>query len=321
MSHTVGGTPTNYTWDVNAGLPVVLQDGTNTYVYGLDLISATDAAGNQTYFTYDGLGSTTGLTDDTGAATDTHSYDVFGAIRSQTGSSVNAWLFTGEQRDADSGLYFLRARYYDATSGRFLGRDPVMAAEPYAYVGGNPVNLVDPYGLFGLKDLKKAAGQVAGTVVDAVGSDAFTAASCGISPVVPVALGGCAISSLINPHTRNYVLTGVQVADILPLGNVPLFGQAAGIVLDLGAFLALEYQILQSGCPWQPLTLANLSNLGIGILGNLGGPLTVNQTSAIEAVGFGATAAYMESCDSVASGSNASEGVHRPRLTGGGSKE
>jgi uncharacterized protein RhaS with RHS repeats len=34
----------------------VLQDGTNTYVYGLDLISATDGRGDQTYFTYDGLG-------------------------------------------------------------------------------------------------------------------------------------------------------------------------------------------------------------------------------------------------------------------------
>jgi YD repeat-containing protein len=112
MSHTVGGTPTNYTWDVNAGLPVVLQDGTNTYVYGLDLISATDAAGNQTYFTYDGLGSTAGLTDGTGNATQSYTYDVFGG---HTGGGSNQWLFTGEQRDASEGLYYLRARYYDPT--------------------------------------------------------------------------------------------------------------------------------------------------------------------------------------------------------------
>jgi hypothetical protein len=38
------GQTTNYTWDVAAGLPVVLQDDDNTYVYGLDLISATDGA-------------------------------------------------------------------------------------------------------------------------------------------------------------------------------------------------------------------------------------------------------------------------------------
>ena len=48
-------------------LPLVLQDGTNTYVYGLDLISSTEGSGAQTYVLYDGLGSTTDLT--TGAAT------------------------------------------------------------------------------------------------------------------------------------------------------------------------------------------------------------------------------------------------------------
>ncbi len=35
MSHTVSGQQTSYTWDIAGGLPVVLQDGTNTYVYGV----------------------------------------------------------------------------------------------------------------------------------------------------------------------------------------------------------------------------------------------------------------------------------------------
>ncbi|HET9465663.1 MAG TPA: hypothetical protein VFO71_09045 [Gemmatimonadales bacterium] len=37
MSHTIDGQTTTYTWDAAAGLPVVLQDNTYTYVYGLDL--------------------------------------------------------------------------------------------------------------------------------------------------------------------------------------------------------------------------------------------------------------------------------------------
>jgi RHS repeat-associated protein len=153
MSHTVSGQTTNYAWDAGAKLPVVLQDGTNTYVYGLDLISATDSSGAQTYVLHDSLGSTTDLLDGTGNGVATYGYDIFGAIRSQTGSSPNQWLFTGEQRDGDSSLYFLRARYYDPVTGRFLSQDPAQAGQPYAYANSNPVNLIDPSGLFACKDL------------------------------------------------------------------------------------------------------------------------------------------------------------------------
>ena len=56
---------------------------------------------------------------------DGYTYDVFGGIRSQSGASDNPWLFTGEQQDADEGLYYLRARYYDPAIGRFLSQDPL----------------------------------------------------------------------------------------------------------------------------------------------------------------------------------------------------
>lgn len=76
-----------------------------------------------------------------------YSYDTFGAIRSQTGTSTNQWLFTGEQRDGEPGFYYLRARHYDPATGRFLGQDPLPTGNPYAYVGNNPVNAIDPSGL------------------------------------------------------------------------------------------------------------------------------------------------------------------------------
>lgn len=95
MSHTIGGQTTNYTWDVATDLPVVLHDGTNTYVYGLDLISATDGAGAQTYFLYDGLGSTVNLTNTSGSSTQSYSYDVFGATQGGPPSGSNQWLFSG----------------------------------------------------------------------------------------------------------------------------------------------------------------------------------------------------------------------------------
>jgi hypothetical protein len=84
----VGENTVSYTSDVNAGLPVVLQDsGGNSYVYGLDLISVTDNSSVQTYFLSDGLGSTTELADDEGSVTGTYTYDAFGPVRAHTGAS------------------------------------------------------------------------------------------------------------------------------------------------------------------------------------------------------------------------------------------
>jgi RHS repeat-associated protein len=82
-----------------------------------------------------------------------YGHDVFGAIRSQSGSSDNYWLFTGEQLDSDEGLYYLRARYYDPETGRFLSQDPLPLGNLYAYVGNNPVNRVDPSGLMHIADV------------------------------------------------------------------------------------------------------------------------------------------------------------------------
>jgi RHS repeat-associated protein len=129
---------------------VILEDTAgNRYVYGLDLLTRIDGTDEEWYL-YDGLGSTTGLADDTGAVTGTYTYDVFGAVRSQTGDATE-WSYTGEQNDP-SGLEYLRARYYDAGTGRFLNKDP-LAAYPgwmghhFAYADMNPVRFVDPAGL------------------------------------------------------------------------------------------------------------------------------------------------------------------------------
>jgi RHS repeat-associated protein len=141
-----GGT-IDYEVDVIAPLPLVMQDDEYSYVYGLDLISAVDGSANEVYYLYDGLGSVAALTDDSGVETDSYVYDAFGAVTSSTGTTSNDWLFTGEQRDGDTELYFLRARYYDPEIGRFLARDPLEFAQRYAYAGNNPVAYTDPSGL------------------------------------------------------------------------------------------------------------------------------------------------------------------------------
>jgi RHS repeat-associated protein len=147
MSHTVGAATSNYLWDVNRSVPEILQDGTNSYVYGLGLISSTNGSGVQTYYDSDGLGSTTDLTNSSATKTDGYTYDAFGTPTHTSGSSTQPFQFAGQQTDADSGLQYLRARYYDPGTGRFLSRDPLGIGNGYSYASNNPVNLVDPTGL------------------------------------------------------------------------------------------------------------------------------------------------------------------------------
>jgi hypothetical protein len=68
MSRGDGTTTVDYVWDVAGGLPMLLQDGTNTYVYGLGLIAIYDGS-EMTYRLVDGLGSTVNLCDQDGEQT------------------------------------------------------------------------------------------------------------------------------------------------------------------------------------------------------------------------------------------------------------
>jgi RHS repeat-associated protein len=128
--------------------------GTFTYLHGpgIDEPLAREAAGGvRTYYHADGLGSIVKRTDASGNVIASHSYDSFGQT---TVAPLSGVAFTSREWDAESGLYYYRARYYDPKIGRFLSEDPLPLQDrpieelhPYVYVMNNPVNHVDPLGL------------------------------------------------------------------------------------------------------------------------------------------------------------------------------
>jgi RHS repeat-associated protein len=93
------------------------------------------------------------LADASGTIVQTYTYAPFGELLAAQGTRPSALQYTGEQKDVDTGLVYLRARWYDSATGRFTTRDPFpgfaalpQTLHPYVYVNNNPVNLTDPSG-------------------------------------------------------------------------------------------------------------------------------------------------------------------------------
>jgi RHS repeat-associated protein len=151
MSKTVNATAEPFAWNLAEGLPLVLRGGSTSYVTGpggmpLEQISA---GGAVAFYHQDQLGSTRMLTDSTGTVKATYTYNAYGSLSSSTGSVSQPFGFTGQYTDSESGLIYLRARYYDSATAQFLTRDLLVrkTRSPYGYVAGDPLNGHDPTGL------------------------------------------------------------------------------------------------------------------------------------------------------------------------------
>jgi RHS repeat-associated protein len=138
---------------VNGTLGVTRQgSGSSAIEYIRDpegnLIAMETSSGSY-YYTTDALGSTILLTDSSGAAAATYTYDTWGNTTSTVSgvAATNPFRYAAGATDAD-GLIKFGTRYYDPTTGRFTQQDPSnQESNLYAYVGCNPINATDPSGL------------------------------------------------------------------------------------------------------------------------------------------------------------------------------
>jgi RHS repeat-associated protein len=112
------------------------------------------------YYLKDHLGSTRALASDYSTTVDTITYDSFGKPLGNT-SLGTRFLYAGRDYDADTELYYYRARWYDPQLRRFISEDPIGlngGINLYAYVGNNPINATDPSGLEILVQWHKVLG-------------------------------------------------------------------------------------------------------------------------------------------------------------------
>jgi len=146
--HATGGTLTastvTATYFIGARGPEYRRDDTQTEV---------DSQGRTVtkarWYVYDGLGSVVGEVDASGNLTSSPKYDVYGAVRANGGTATSKQGFVGSLGHVsdDTGLVYMRARYYDSSIGRFISEDPdYNGGNWFSYADANPVNKVDADG-------------------------------------------------------------------------------------------------------------------------------------------------------------------------------
>ena len=153
QSRTAGGVITPFTWATAGKLPLLLDDGTHTYLYGPSLspiAQIDDTTRGIEYVHDDLLGSPRLISNPSGTITGATTYDPYGNRTTHTGTADTTIGYSGNWTDPTTGLVYLRARDYDPQTAQFVTVDPLLSTshQPYAYVGNDPLGRVDPTGRF-----------------------------------------------------------------------------------------------------------------------------------------------------------------------------
>lgn len=157
LTRTLNGVEVRFILDVNREHEVALAEADSSgnldrgYVFGRERILQRE--NDESYvFGYDSHSGTRYLTNVDGDIAEEYRYDAFG-LELLNASPKTGFLYRGEQRDAATGLDFLRARYFSPETGSFISRDPFagFASESqslngYNYVNHDPINFADPSG-------------------------------------------------------------------------------------------------------------------------------------------------------------------------------
>jgi RHS repeat-associated protein len=154
------GTTTTVFYHYDGDKIIAEEDGSGsvqaTFGYGPDGQLFSMTRGGQTYYyQLDAHGSVVSLANASGSIVDSYGYDPFGNVTTSTVGVANPFTYSGYWQDAKTGLYHLKARWYEPVTGRFLTRDAVqdvvgdpLSVNHYLYCKNDPVNKVDPEGSY-----------------------------------------------------------------------------------------------------------------------------------------------------------------------------
>jgi len=124
-----------------------------TYYYLNNKLIARNDSKNLFFYHPDNLGSTTLVTNQSGSIVEEEFYLPYGDIYS--GEEDSRFLYTGKEKEKDTGLYYYGARYYYPFQRQFIQPDSYIFdiynpqdLNRYSYVRNNPYKYTDPTGQY-----------------------------------------------------------------------------------------------------------------------------------------------------------------------------
>ncbi|MFA5162477.1 MAG: RHS repeat-associated core domain-containing protein [Elusimicrobiales bacterium] len=246
VTDAAGALKSLYTHGPGTDEPLMLRKGASDY-----------------YLLADGLGSIIAIADQTGSIAERAQYQAYGrpVFRNEVTGSTSSWSQTGSlysytarEWDAETGLFYYRARYYAPDIGRFIQKDPIGFnggdTNLYAYVGNRPNRYIDPTGLVRWGDLGNAS---LGAVSNAAGiiGGAATISAFGWTGIAGITGGAIALKSAYGLGA-NLGLMGEALLDMDPTFKGSLLGELA---------------YLYDPCNKSLQNLATAADLGIDLLG------------------------------------------------------
>jgi RHS repeat-associated protein len=270
-SQTISGATSYLTWDVAEGLPLILSDTTNSYIYGpgglpIEQITPTAPTDLQVlYLHHDEQGSTRVLTEAKGKVVGSTTYNAYGDTIASTGTATTPLGYDAQYTSPDTGLIYMRARTYDPATAQFLSIDPFVAltGEPYSYAADNPLTWADPSGRCGVFCV---VGVVAGGVALASG-------------VGEIALGGGVIAEGVLAGisaASGTVATASDLRECVAGSSISCVGAATGGVSGVAGGLGFAL----GGAAAGGASAIGLTTGGIASLGDAAGAAAASESES-----------------------------------------
>lgn len=249
-----------------------IRDGVPAYFVAIGPLRVAVITGGAVRWLHDnGVHSTGFVTDAAGARIGAIEPHPFGNTASASGD-LDFRTFSLHPIDAESGLVYMRRRYYAPSLGRFLTPDLMAIYQPekflhapqglhlYAFVANDPMNKTDPTGLSFWSFLGSVVGVIVGIVVGIliVAAVVATGGALGVLLGIGLVLGASllvtgisyAIAANVDPSSAfGQFMRGFMIGFNAGMNGViagAIFGPVVGVALGVINFLATFDDIARS---------------------------------------------------------------------------